>query len=151
VLAPYDGVLSEYRVRVGQAIQAGQVLSAVVPPDSRAYVVAALPGNDHARLRAGQVMHLELEGHRRVSIDVTLDSVSVGVLGAAEVRELLGAASESMQVPGAVTLVTAPLASTTFQDRDATYVLSHGMLTRASVEVSTDTLLDLLLPDVRRM
>lgn len=146
IYAPHAGIASEPRIRLGQAVVAGEVLMAVVPTSALPYVVAALPGKDRARLQSGQRLRLELEGHRQTYLDLAVVSVGEDVLGVNEARRLLGGVADTLAIPAAVTLVTAEVPMSTFENRGRTFAFSHGMTAVASIAVGSQTLLRMIFP-----
>lgn len=148
VASPRDGVIGAPRVRLGQVVEAGQVLLAVVPASAAGRVVVALPGHDHARLEVGQRLRLELDGYKQTYLDLTVASVGESVLSPGEAQRFLGPAAESMQISDTVAIVTAVLPADEFEHRGDIFPYSHGMRAQSAVRVSSETLLAMILPDL---
>ena len=77
VRAPLDGIVSKRTVEVGQVVQVGQPLLAIVPLHE-AWVVANFKETQVARLRPGMKAHVSVDGFPGKSFSGTVDSLSAG-------------------------------------------------------------------------
>ena len=75
IMAPIDGTVGARAVRVGQLVQAGTQLMAVVPLQ-QVYVVANFKETQLAHLRAGEPAVIEIDGLDGASVRGTIDSVA---------------------------------------------------------------------------
>ena len=77
VRAPLDGVVSKRSVELGQVVQMGQPLLAIVPLQD-VWVVANFKETQLGRLRTGMKAAVEVDGYPDKSYTGTLDSMSAG-------------------------------------------------------------------------
>jgi len=77
VKAPLDGVVSKRNVEIGQVVQMGQPLLALVPLQD-VWVVANFKETQLARLRPGMKAHVEVDGYPDKNLSGTLESMSAG-------------------------------------------------------------------------
>ena len=75
IVAPVDGTVGARAVRVGQYVQAGTRLMAVVPLHA-VYVVANFKETQLTRVRAGQAVSLSVDGYPDVALKGKVDSLS---------------------------------------------------------------------------
>jgi membrane fusion protein (multidrug efflux system) len=75
IVAPIDGTVGARSVRVGQFVQAGTQLMAVVPLQS-VYVVANFKETQLAHIRAGEPVTVSVDGLSGAAVHGTVDSVS---------------------------------------------------------------------------
>ncbi|HKJ02924.1 MAG TPA: HlyD family secretion protein [Longimicrobiales bacterium] len=75
VQAPISGVVSKAQVEVGQLIQPGQPLGAVVS-DSAVWVTANLKETELADVREGQAVHLDVDAYPGCDAEGTVESLS---------------------------------------------------------------------------
>jgi len=75
VVAPVTGVISRASVEVGQLVQAGQPLAAVVA-DSAVWITANLKETETAEVRVGQPVDLEIDAYPGCAAVGTVESVS---------------------------------------------------------------------------
>jgi membrane fusion protein (multidrug efflux system) len=73
--APVDGTIGARSLRVGQFVQAGTQLMAVVPLDA-VYVVANFKETQLTHVRAGQPVELSIDGFRKQTLHGHVDSLS---------------------------------------------------------------------------
>lgn len=153
--APADGEVSDIRVALGQLVQAGQPVLAILERRSRRdlpSVIALLPGGYLPQLEPGMKLRLEVPGHPYVYRWLVLDSVAGEVIGPAEARRLLGpVAGDAVPLEGALAVVTAPLPSSTFEVAGKSYAYRDGMPSRAEVRVKSERLLFALLPALKSL
>jgi membrane fusion protein (multidrug efflux system) len=77
VRAPLDGVVSKRSVELGQVVQMGQPLLAIVPLQD-VWVVANFKETQLGRLRTGMKAAVEVDGYPDKSYTGTIDSMSAG-------------------------------------------------------------------------
>ena len=77
VKAPLDGVVSKRSVEIGQVVQMGQPLLALVPLQD-VWVVANFKETQLARLKTGMKAHVEVDGYPDKTYSGTLESMSAG-------------------------------------------------------------------------
>jgi len=75
IVAPLDGVIGRRSVRVGQLVQPGNTLMAVVPAQ-QAYVVANFKETQLARLRPGQSARLHVDAYPDKELAARVDSIA---------------------------------------------------------------------------
>jgi membrane fusion protein (multidrug efflux system) len=75
VAAPISGVVSQSRVEIGQLIQPGQPLAAVVA-DSAMWVTANLKETELSRVRGGQDVSIEVDAYPGCEAHGTVESLS---------------------------------------------------------------------------
>jgi membrane fusion protein (multidrug efflux system) len=75
ISAPVDGTVGARALRVGQLVQAGTQLMAVVPLQS-VYVVANFKETQLTHVRAGQTVRLKVDGFSGVTVTGHVDSLS---------------------------------------------------------------------------
>ena len=75
ILSPTDGVVGNRTLRVGQYVQAGTQLMAVVPADS-AYIVANYKETQLTRVRPGEAAEVEIDTFPGVKLKGHVDSLA---------------------------------------------------------------------------
>jgi biotin carboxyl carrier protein len=153
VHADVRGHVSDVRVRVGQHVNAGEVLVALAPEgNAHASVVAMVPAHYRPMLQTGAKMRFELEGFRFEYKDLVVTDVSTEAVGPAEVQRFLGQerADAVALDPGAMVLVAARLPSATFTSDGQVYGYFDGLIGSASVRVRRETILVTLIPALRQ-
>ncbi len=82
MLAPFDGVIGNRSVRVGQHVLTGQQLIAVAPPASQLYVSANFKETQIADMRAGQIVLLtpDIDSHATITGRVNSLAPATGAL-----------------------------------------------------------------------
>lgn len=153
IVAPQAGLVSDVRVRPGQAVGPGDAVVAVEQDDARTVVVGLFPGHTRPLLGAeGTRLTLELEGFPGSRLEVTARAVADEVVGPAEALRYLGRDREGALAPsGPVVVVTAVLPSDTFVADDARYRVYDGMQGSLEAKVRAATLLETLVPALRRL
>ncbi len=152
VRAPAAGVVSDIRVRPGQHIAPGQTLLSVLGERGVPTVVALLPGQYRPLLKPGMELRLEVQGYRYAYQHLTVASVEDEVIGPAEARRYLGdAVADAMPLDGPVVLVTARLASPTFEAEGRTWRYHDGMWGQAEVRVRSERILVALIPALKAL
>ncbi|WP_309896446.1 HlyD family efflux transporter periplasmic adaptor subunit [Archangium sp.] len=134
--APCDGTVNDVRVREGQFLVAGEVVSSVLREGAESWALALLPGRYRPMLKPGEPFRLELEGFPYLYQELTATTVSDELVGPAEVRRYLGPVlGDAVAVEGPVVVVVARLAGDTFQSDGRTYSYYTGMPGTARVKV----------------
>ena len=148
VRAPVGGVVGAVRVRPGQRVEPGDVVSSIADATGAVEVVAFLPGSDRPRVQPGQRMRLALTGYRDGNQDLTVGAVAGEAMGPEEARRYLGRIAGDVQLRGPVVLVRADLGAEFVADR-VRYRYIDGMSGTVEVKVATERVLDALLPGPR--
>ncbi|MEX1369458.1 MAG: biotin/lipoyl-binding protein [Nannocystaceae bacterium] len=152
IRAPHAGTVSDLRIRAGQHIEVGDIVMSLVHDDERRRVIALLPGADRPQLHPGMILRLELRGYRYAYQSLVIDEVSNEVIGPAEAQRFLGPQiSDSVVIPGPVTVVHASLLEDSFEADGGTFDYHDGMLAEAEVRVRTESILELFFPAIKRL
>jgi multidrug efflux pump subunit AcrA (membrane-fusion protein)/CheY-like chemotaxis protein len=154
IRAPHDGVIKEVLARNGERVEAGKAILTIVenPSLEGLSVLAFLPGSERPRLRAHQKLRLTIPGYRGATIGGEVRAISNEVLGANEARarylgERLG---ESLPIKGSVVVVEALLKSPEFEADGQRFQLHDGMIGIAEIKLQSRTVLETLVPGLRR-
>jgi membrane fusion protein (multidrug efflux system) len=152
IRANVAGYVSDVRVRLGQRVNAGDVLLAVAPKDAKVSLVAMVAADYRPMLKQGLKMRFELDGFKYEYADLTVDDVSAEGVGPAEVQRYLGQerADAVPLDPGAKVLVSANLPSATFTSEGQPYGYFDGLTGNAEVCVRNEPLLVTLVPFFRQ-
>lgn len=154
VRAPVAGHVSDVRVRVGQAITAGEVMLAVTAPgEARVSALAMVPASFRPMLQRGSKMRFDLEGFKFDYTDVQVEEVSSEAVGAREVQRLLGQerADAVTLETGAHVLVTAKIPTSTFSSEGQSYAYFDGLTGNAEIRVRREPILVMLVPALRKL
>lgn len=153
VRAPSAGLISDLRVREGQRVNPGDALVAIEGEAAETVVVGLLPGHYRPLLSAeDSELVLELEGFPDSRVEVELRDVADEVVGPAEALRVLGRDREgAIQPQGPVVVVEARLASDRFSSDEVDYRIYDGMQGRLEAKVRAATLLETLIPALRRL
>jgi multidrug efflux pump subunit AcrA (membrane-fusion protein) len=145
--APQAGVITDVRIRPGQALARGDTALVFSGQNAVFQVVAALPGHYLPMLKPGMPLRLELEGFRYSYQALTIDSLETQVIGPAEVRRFLGQEqSDAVKLDGPLVLVQGQLRGGTFTSDGSTYTYYDGMHAKAQAKVRSSRLIALLAP-----
>jgi biotin carboxyl carrier protein len=151
--SPVAGTITDIRVRPGQLVNAGQLVASLVRdgyPATPPRAIILVPGEARPLLKPGMMVRLEIAGYRYAYQQVRVAEVSDEVIGPNEAKRSLGPGiAETVNVPGPVVVLEAPLSGMTFKSDDKTYQYHHGMLASAEVRVRRETILLHLLPSIR--
>ena len=153
VRATSAGTVSDIRVRAGSPLNFGEPILTIVAPGTEPEVWAFLPGSDRPRLRAGQLLQVELIGFQKKRELAKIYEVSVGITGAASARTALGpelADALKLAQDGSYTLVKAKLPRRQFRAKGKTYHYHHGMPSKCEVRVEDKRFVSTLLPSVEK-
>ena len=149
ILAPFDGVVSDLRIRSGQFMNAGEVVMSIARDDHSRRVLALLPGRDRPRIRPGMTMRLEFPGYPRNYQEVVVDAVGDEVIGPAEARRYLGPSlSDAVELSGSLVVVEARLPAATFRAGDETFHFHDGMSALAELCVQRKSIIERLVPAI---
>ncbi len=151
VRAPHAGVVSDVRVRTGQAAAPGDVLVSLVTDRDRFSVVAVLPGSARPMLAPGLPLRLEIRGYAYAYADLTIDTVADEVVGPAEIRRALGSVADVLPATESAVIVRARLSSPSFESEGRTYAYHDGMPAVADVRLRSQSVLELVVPGLRGM
>lgn len=152
VRAPHAGVISDVRVRPGQHVTPGDILMSIINADSERYIVALLPGGDRPQLAPGMALRLEVTGYRYAYQTLAIDAVAAEVIGPAEARRFLGPqVGDIIAINGPVVLVRARLPSREFEADGRRYDYHDGMQATVEVQVRSQSLLQTLVPQLKRL
>jgi multidrug resistance efflux pump len=152
VKAPRDGVVSDVRVRPGQALMPGDHIATIVEPGAEPIVTAFLPGQDRPRLRLGMPLQLDLRGYTKVRERAVIIEVGTEVIGPNEARRTVGAqVADSLNLNGPVVIVRARLPARTFVADNHRYHFHDGMLGNGEVEVESKPFMVTLVPSLEKL
>ena len=152
IKAPVDGVVSDVRIQPGKLIEAGMTVLSLVPDDARFEIIAVLPGNYRPRLKPGMPLRLQMLGYAYSYSEVLIDTIGDQVVGPAEIRRFLPTElADTLAIQGPVVLVTATLASPTFEAEGKTYEYFDGMQGVAEARIQSKSILVTLLPGLEAM
>jgi membrane fusion protein (multidrug efflux system) len=152
VRAPHAGVVSDVRIRPGQALNMGESVLSLYSDQTKFTLVAMLPGRYRPMLKPGMRMRLELSGFKYVYQKLIIDNVGSEVVGPAEVRRFLGQElADTVTVPEPVVLVTAQLAASTFVADGRTFTYFEGMQGNADARVRAESILVTLVPGLKAL
>jgi multidrug resistance efflux pump len=152
VRARKDGVVSDRRIQLGQALQAGDHILTLVDPGTEPEVVAFLPGKDRPRLRVGQQLQVELGGYKKIRELATITSIGNEIVGGNEAARFLGAQQQDTfkLQGGSFVIVKARLPSRTFKTEHRTFFYYHGMPAVTEVKIQSKPFLITLLPALEK-
>jgi len=152
VRAPHAGVVSDVRIRAGEALNLGETVLSLVGEQTRFSLVAMLPGHYRPMLRPGMLIRLELAGFKYVYQTFAIDSVSNEVVGPAEVRRFLGQElADTVVLKDPVVLVTARLPNSTFIADGKTFNFYEGMQGNTDAKVRAESVLITLIPGLKAL
>jgi hypothetical protein len=152
LVAPHDGVVSDVRIRGGQAVAAGEPLLTLAVPGGNATVVALLPGHARPQLQPGMKAHLELDGFARELVELEVESIGDEVIGPAEVARFLGPErADALEVSGPIVVVTAKLPADALVVDGHEYAYFDGMPGRLELRVHSESILTTLVPGLREL
>jgi multidrug resistance efflux pump len=150
--APHDGIVTDSRIRPGQAVVPGEALLTIERPDGEAVVVGMLPGEYRPLLQPGMTAQLEFAGFRHEFVEVVIEEIGDEVIGAAEVARFLGRErADAVAVDGGVVLVRARLPARAFEVDGRRFRYFDGMQGRAEVRVRSQSILTTLVPGMRAL
>jgi multidrug efflux pump subunit AcrA (membrane-fusion protein)/GAF domain-containing protein len=150
--APAAGVVDDVRVRPGQPVSPGQILTTLAGPGGERTVMALLPGEFRPLLKPGMPLRLELQGYRYAYQHLVVEEVGGEVVGPAEARRYLGEEiADAATLGGPVVLVTARVPSLTFEAEGRTRRYHDGMWGKAEVRVRSERILVALVPALRAL
>lgn len=152
IRASADGIVSDVRIQPGKLIEAGATVVSLVPDDARFEVVAVLPGSFRPRLAPGMALRLTMAGYVHSSSDVAIETIGDQVVGPAEIRRFLPQElADTLAIGGPVVLVTATLASGTFEADGKQLEYFDGMQGVAEVRVDTKSVIVTLVPGLEAL
>lgn len=153
VVAPEPGVVSDVRVRPGQALAPGDAVVAVEQDAAQTVVVGLFPGHYRPLLSAADTrLSLALEGFPDSRQDVVVRSVADEVVGPAEAMRYLGPDREgALALNGPVVVVVTVLPSETFVADGTEYRVYDGMQGTLEAKVRSSTLLETLVPALQQL
>ncbi len=152
IRASSAGSVSDVRARPGQRVTPGDAVVSIEQEDAEIVVVGLFPGHYRPLLDAADTeLYLELEGFPDTRIKLPMGSVADGVIGPAEAMRYLGPDREgTLQLTGPVVVVETVLPSDSFESDDTHYQVYDGMQGRLEAKVRAATLLESLVPALRR-
>ena len=148
VRAPRDGIVSAIHVRVGQKVNAGDVLASLVG-DNDVTVVALLPARYRAELKQGTSLRFQLAGYEHVYQTTPLASIGE-VVSAPEAARYLGLEGGSAD-QGPVVVVSGRIQRATYVSGGQTYRYHDGMPGTVDVRVRSEPALLALIPALRTL
>lgn len=147
--APRPGRVADLRVRVGQHIDAGQVMLSLVDGEAAYEAVVLLPGAYRPQLELGVPVRLEWDGYRHAYTHANLASVGDELLGPAEALRQLG--TDALAPEGPTVMFKARLPAPGFNARGRALHYFDGMRGRARVRVQSERVLLALFPSLRAL
>jgi multidrug resistance efflux pump len=152
VRAESEAMIGDVWAHIGQKVDPGHRLVSLVPSDSPPGLVLALPGHALPFLRPGMPLRLELQGFAEERQDLQLSSHSQEIVGPTEARRYLGhEQAEPLALQGPVALARVTLPSRSFIVDGREYRYRAGLVGRVYVPLRTHSLLELVLPFLRRL
>ncbi len=153
VRAPETGVVSDVRVRSGQLVAPGDAVVSLERDSAQTIVVGLFPGHYRPLLtEADERLELELEGFADSRIDVVVRSVADEVVGPAEAMRYLGPDREgALSLGGPVVVVETVLPQDTFVADDTEYRVFDGMQGVLKAKLRSATILETLIPALKRL
>lgn len=150
IVAPRAGTIADLRMRVGQAVRAGDGLVTLIGERARARVLAIVPAQYRPKLRPGLTLRLELQGFRFAYRELRVEEVGDEAVGPAEVQRYLGPErAGAIATDGPVVLVEASIPSLQFESSGASFVYHDGMVGSADVRLRTEPIALALVPGLR--
>jgi multidrug resistance efflux pump len=150
VRAPQTGWVSDVRTRPGQFIAPGDIVASMATDDTRATILAVLPGSHRPMLRPGMELRLEVAGFPFAYQKLRIEWVGDEVIGPAEVRRHLGpGVGDGLAPAGASVLVRAVAAAKKFDVGGQSYAYFDGMVGKAEVPVRSELAILALMPSLR--
>lgn len=142
------GLVSDVRVRPGQAVAPGDAVVSIEQDVAETLVVGLFPGHFRPLLEDAEPrLFLELAGFPDSRQEVALRSVADEVVGPVEAMRYLGRDREGALMPsGPVVVVVSVLPFDTFVSDDTEYRVYDGMQGTLEVELRSQTLIEVLLP-----
>jgi membrane fusion protein (multidrug efflux system) len=152
LIAPSGGIVSDVRIRAGQALEPGQHVATLLGPDSRLSLIIMLPGFFRPQLSIGQPALFEINGYPQSYQSVTLDKIADEVVGPTEVRRYLGQEiADAIPVSGSVVLAEAQLDTPKFIADGHAYNYADGLQGRVQVRVRSVPIILHLVPGLRSL
>ncbi|HLL20687.1 MAG TPA: HlyD family efflux transporter periplasmic adaptor subunit, partial [Kofleriaceae bacterium] len=152
IRATTSGVVGDIRVRPGQHVEHGNLVSTVLQTNQGLEVIAMLPGEHRPQLVPGMLMRLELEGYQYAYQRVVIESVSPDVISPVEARRVLGSEiADGIALGAPVVLVRGRLASAQFVVDDRALAYHDGMRGIAEAHIGTEPTAFALIPGLRRL
>lgn len=150
LVAPRSGTIADLRIRVGQAVHAGDGLVTLIGDRARARVLAIVPAQYRPKLRPGLTLRLELQGFRFAYRELRIEQVGDEAVGPAEVQRYLGPDhAGAIATDGPVVLVEASIPSLQFESSGASFAYHDGMVGSADVRLRTEPIALALVPGLR--
>jgi len=152
ILASADGVVSDIRVRPGQPVGPGDVVVSIEQDSARTVVVGLFPGHYRPLLSTAETrLYLELEGFQDSRQEVSILSVASEVVGSAEAMRYLGRDRQgALELHGTIVVVETVLPSDTFISDDTEYRVYDGMQGILEAKLRSETVLETLVPALKR-
>ena len=153
VVAPAEGVVSDLRAQPSQAVTPGDVLVSLERETGGVELIGLFPGHTRPLLvsRESEVI-LELEGFPDTRREVRISAVADEVIGPAEALRVLGREREgSLALEGPVVVVSVKLDEDSIEVDGERYRLYDGMLGTMEAKLRTATILEHLIPALRRL
>lgn len=153
IRAPETGRIGDVRITQGRAVDAGQVVVTVADPgEYRPTVLAIVPGRYRPALEPGQPFTFRLDGFPGAEQQLTVTSVSDQVLGAAEIRRIVGPVlADSLAIDAPAVIVSAQLDDPEIIADGRRWTVHEGMSGEGDVVVRRKPILYLLVPELERI
>lgn len=152
VRAPFDGIVSDIRVRPGQHLAAGDAVLGIAPEGASVYLVAIVPADYRPMLASGLAMRFSLDGYKYEYHDLVVESLGEEAVGPSEIKRYLGQElfdAVHLDSAGAQVLVRAQLPARTFTSEGKAYTYSDGLTGLGEVRVRSEPLIVTLLPALK--
>ncbi|HKD41642.1 MAG TPA: HlyD family efflux transporter periplasmic adaptor subunit [Myxococcaceae bacterium] len=152
VRAPHAGVVSDLRIRPGEALNMGETILSLYGEQTKYTLLAMLPGRYRPMLKTGMPIRLELAGFKYVYQNFAIEGVGNEVIGPAELRRFLGQElADTVSVTEPVVVVTARLPKSTFIADGRTFGYYEGMQGSADARVRAESVLVTLIPGLKAL
>lgn len=150
--APSAGIVSDVRIRAGQALVPGQQVATVLGSDSQLSLIIMLPGFFRPQLSTGQAALFEINGYPQSYQRVTIDKIADEVVGPTEVRRYLGEEiADAIPVSGSVVLAESLLGKPIFVADGQEYNYADGLQGTVQVRVRSVPIILNLIPGIRNL
>lgn len=153
VRAPIEGTVSEIHVRVGDRLQAGEIILSIAPSETGVYVLGIVPGDYRPMLARGQPVRFSLDGFQYDYRDLEVETVSEEAIGPTEAKRYFGKelADSIPMSSGAKTLFRARVPERSFTFEGRPYGYFDGLTGTADVRVRSEPIIVLLFPPLREI
>jgi multidrug resistance efflux pump len=150
--SPRAGVVTDIRVRPGQAVAPGDIVLALTAGSSSASLIILLPGQVRPRVSPGQPARVELQGFPYRYQDLHIDALDDELVGPAEMKRYLGPdLADVVPLAGALLVARIYLPRPTFEAEGRQFNYFDGMVGKVHVRLATRSVLLSLFPFLRAL